>query len=36
MSRSRFLVLAVVALTLSVAVTYLTYRVLSEGTSAPD
>jgi len=36
MSRSRFLILAVVALTLSVAVTYLTYMVLTEGAGSPD
>lgn len=36
MSRSRLLVLAVVALTLSVAVTYLAYRVLAERAAPPD
>jgi len=35
MSRSRFLVLAVIALTLSVAITYLTYRLLADR-AAPD
>lgn len=36
MSRSRLLVLAVVALTLSVAVTYLAYRVLAESATPPE
>lgn len=36
MSRSRFLILAVIALTLSVAITYLTYGVLTESSAPPD
>jgi pilus assembly protein CpaB len=36
MSRSRFLILAVIALTLSVAVTYVTYGLLTDGANAPD
>ena len=36
MSRSRFLVLAVIALTLSVAITFLTYRVLTDRAAPTD